>query len=118
MRAVFAEEPLGALGNGQEAHGSLLRLDDAAFPFGEFDAERLREAADDVIDEREAPLGLGAGRALLVVLLEGRLHFRASAAHRGQGARRGERHVAEEARDGLRHDPSLLCLRAPLDQHL
>ena len=72
LRAVLAEELLRALGDRQQAHDALLRLDDAAFPLGKVDAERLREAAHDVEDQREA-LGLAAGGALFVVVLVGRL---------------------------------------------
>ncbi|HEX7410261.1 MAG TPA: hypothetical protein VF515_21785 [Candidatus Binatia bacterium] len=60
---VLAEELLGALRDRQQAYDALLRLDDAAFPLGKLDAERLREATHDVEDEREA-LGLAAGGAL------------------------------------------------------
>jgi hypothetical protein len=72
LRAVLAEELLRALGDRQQPHHALLRLDDAAFPLGQLDAERLREAAHHVEDQREA-LGLAAGGALLVVVLNGRL---------------------------------------------
>ena len=72
LRAVLAEELLRALGDRQQAHDALLRLDDAAFPLGKLDAERLREAAHHVEDQREA-LGLAAGGALFVVVLVGRL---------------------------------------------
>ena len=70
LRAVLAEELLRALGDRQQAHDALLRLDDAAFPLGKLDAERLREAAHDVEDQREA-LGLAAGRTLVVIVLVG-----------------------------------------------
>ena len=42
------------------------------FPSGKVNAERLRETAHDIEDEREA-LGLGAGGALFVVVFLGRL---------------------------------------------
>ena len=67
LRAVLAEELLRALRDRQQADDALLRLDDAAFPLWEIDAERLREAADDVEDEREA-LGLAAGSESFVFI--------------------------------------------------
>jgi hypothetical protein len=68
LRAILAEELPGTLRNGQKAHDAFLRLDHAAFPLGQLDAERLRETAHDVEDQREA-LGRAAGRALLVLLV-------------------------------------------------
>ena len=54
LRAVLSEELLRALSDREQAHDALLRLDHAAFPLGQLDAERLREAAHDVEDERES----------------------------------------------------------------
>src|SRR5262245_60730655 len=67
LRAVLAEELSGTLGDRQQAYDALLRLDDAAFPLGKLDAERLRETAHDIEDQREA-LGLAAGGAFFVVV--------------------------------------------------
>ena len=66
--AILAEELLRPLGDGQQAHDALLGLDHATFPLRQLDAERLREAAHHVKDQREA-LGFGARAAFLVLLV-------------------------------------------------
>src|SRR6185436_6961614 len=71
LSAVLAEELLRALGNRQQAHHALFRLDHPTFPSGQLNTKWLREAAHDIEYERET-LGLAAGGALFVVVI-GRL---------------------------------------------
>ena len=69
MCPILAEELFRALFDRQEAHHPFLDVDDAAFPPGKIDAERLSKSADDIKHKREA-LGLDVRRVVVFLLMQ------------------------------------------------
>ena len=66
---VVAEELLGTVQHGNQTDDALLRLDAAAFPGVEMNAERLGESPGHVERQRQALLFLLAGRCFVFVII-------------------------------------------------